>query len=74
MRILVITYAVLALAAVPCAWDSAPGEPPPIAALFSLLSPAADAGSKEPAQMAKASFVTSDNLLLQHANYSGNPQ
>ncbi len=69
MRILVIAYAVLALAAVPCAWDSTPGEPPPVAALFSLLLPAADAGSQQPAQIAKASSVASDNLLLQHANY-----
>ena len=43
MRILVTTFAMLALAAVPCAWDTAPGEPPPIAALFSRLSPPTDA-------------------------------
>ncbi|MBZ9792256.1 hypothetical protein K9B32_19375 [Rhizobium sp. 3T7] len=60
MRILVTTFAMLALAAVPCAWDAAPGEPPPIAALFSLLSPPAD-----------AAFVTTsaDKALQQRANY-----
>ncbi|MBB3541258.1 MULTISPECIES: hypothetical protein [unclassified Rhizobium] len=52
MRLLVTSFAMLALAAVPCAWDSAPGEPPPIAALFSLLSPSADAGAKQFAQSA----------------------
>lgn len=54
MRLLVTSFAVLALAAVPCAWDSAPGEPPPIAALFSLLSPSVAAGAKQLAQTADA--------------------
>jgi len=54
MRLLVTSFAVLALAAVPCAWDSAPGEPPPIAALFSLLSPSADAGATQFAHTADA--------------------
>ncbi|WP_431320230.1 hypothetical protein [Rhizobium sp. YTU87027] len=64
MRILITTFAMLALAAVPCAWDSAPDEPPPIAALFLPLS-LPDAGSKAPAQIAKASFVatSSDNVF-----------
>ncbi|WP_028746575.1 hypothetical protein [Rhizobium mesoamericanum] len=70
MRILVITFAMLALAAVPCAWDSAPGESPPIAALFSLLSPA-DAGSMERAQTAEGTFVAtpSDNVLAHYVRY-----
>ncbi|EPE97383.1 hypothetical protein [Rhizobium grahamii] len=54
MRLLVTSFAVLALAAVPCAWDSAPGEPPPIAALFSLLSPSVAASAKQLAHTADA--------------------
>ncbi|MEY9536742.1 hypothetical protein [Sinorhizobium fredii] len=34
MRILVTTFAVFALAAAPCAWDSDPREPSALAALF----------------------------------------
>ncbi|MCS0461464.1 MULTISPECIES: hypothetical protein [Rhizobium] len=71
MRILVTTIAVLALSAVPCAWDTAPGEPPAIAALFSWLSPPTDAGSKQTAQTANVAFVatSADKALPQRANY-----
>ncbi|MDP9812075.1 hypothetical protein J2W42_004945 [Rhizobium tibeticum] len=70
MRILVTTFTVLALSAVPCAWDTAPGEPPAIAALLSWLSPPTDAGSKQTAQTANAFVATSaDEALPQRANY-----
>ncbi|CAN7436940.1 MAG: hypothetical protein AAAB20_14845 [Rhizobium sp.] len=68
MRILVTTFAVLALAAVPCAWDTAPGEPPPIAALFSLLSPPVDAGSKQTAQTADGAFLATSVAMPERSN------
>ncbi|MEY9324605.1 hypothetical protein [Sinorhizobium fredii] len=44
MRILVTTFAVFALAAAPCAWDSDPREPSALAALFA--SPALQANAR----------------------------
>jgi len=69
MRILVTTFAVLALAAVPCAWDTAPDEPPAIAALFSLLSPPVDAGWKQLMQAAHGAFAVTWLSMPERSNY-----
>jgi hypothetical protein len=69
MRILVTTFAVLALAAVPCAWDTAPDEPPAIAALFSLSSPPVDAGSNQLMQTADGAFAVTSLAMPERSNY-----
>ncbi|MET4690460.1 hypothetical protein [Sinorhizobium fredii] len=48
MRILVTTFAVFALAAAPCAWDSDPREPSALAALFASPAPQANARAIRP--------------------------
>lgn len=68
MRTLAILVAIAALAAVPCAWDTPPGEAPPIAALFGsnaatrampanfVPKPAQDSGAPESESMGEGNY------------------
>lgn len=64
MRIFIAGFAMAALAAAPCAWDSDPREPPAIAALFAnSVSPSA--GTEAP--VAKQDAVFLDEALHEEA-------
>ncbi len=47
MRILVTAFAIMALAAAPCAWDTDPREASAIAALFAAPAPPAAAARRD---------------------------
>jgi hypothetical protein len=55
MRTFVVVAAVAALAAAPCAWDTGPGEPPPITAIL-----AGHAGLSAPASHLVSGALSDD--------------
>lgn len=63
MRTFIAAFAITALAATPCAWDSDPREPGPLAAIFASSVSEVASGDASPSQ--EAAFP--DEVLQEEA-------